>query len=174
LNPARRIKSPVRRQLRLELVVPPVGIEPTQPGLKGRCPSSRAPAACEPKKNVRRSSHQTTAALQTCDSRSASALFSRGQIGAIPVAKNKASGHRERSQPLESRAGFEPAHAPGCSRWPFQLGYLDSRGAPGPGSPPRTRSPRASYWVTVRYRSGTFAFTARRAEPLHHGHHQCI
>jgi hypothetical protein len=25
--------------------------------------------------------------------------------------------------------------------------------------------------VTVRYRSGTFAFTARRAEPLHHGHH---
>ena len=26
--------------------------------------------------------------------------------------------------------------------------------------------------VTVRYRSGTFAFTARCAEPLHYGHHQ--
>ena len=25
--------------------------------------------------------------------------------------------------------------------------------------------------VTARYRSGTFAFTARCAEPLHHGHH---
>ena len=25
--------------------------------------------------------------------------------------------------------------------------------------------------VTARLRSGTFAFTARRAEPLHHGHH---
>ena len=30
---------------------------------------------------------------------------------------------------------------------------------------------RPRLWVTVRYRSGTFAFTARRAEPLHHGHH---
>ena len=28
--------------------------------------------------------------------------------------------------------------------------------------------------VTVRYRSGTLAFTARCAEPLHHGHHQSI
>jgi hypothetical protein len=26
--------------------------------------------------------------------------------------------------------------------------------------------------VTVRYRSGTFAFTARCADPLHYGHHQ--
>ena len=25
--------------------------------------------------------------------------------------------------------------------------------------------------MTVRFRTGTFAFTARRAEPLHHGHH---
>lgn len=27
-------------------------------------------------------------------------------------------------------------------------------------------------WVTIRLRSGTFASTARRAEPLHHGHHE--
>jgi hypothetical protein len=30
---------------------------------------------------------------------------------------------------------------------------------------------RPDLWVTVRVRSGTFAFTARCAEPLHHGHH---
>ena len=35
---------------------------------------------------------------------------------------------------------------------------------PDPRSPPVLR-------VTARLRSGTFAFTARRAEPLHHGHH---
>jgi hypothetical protein len=35
------------------------------------------------------------------------------------------------------------------------------------------RSQLASHilWVTARLRSGTFAFTARRAGPLHHGHH---
>ena len=31
--------------------------------------------------------------------------------------------------------------------------------------------PTPRYWVTGRFRSGTAAFTARHAEPLHHGHH---
>ena len=180
---------------------------------------------------------------------------------------------------VESRAGIELAHSPGCSRWPYRLGDLDKRASrPGLGSPPLTRPaplggdgesrtlgtvvrrrskplrkpdmrvvsgqlrgerrnrtsdpkvtlvfgtsspprgalsaggrgieprwpvletsliPDRHLWsgrqdsnlhrprsgrggrpvdphpagVTVRYRSGTFAFTARRAEPLHHGHH---
>jgi hypothetical protein len=33
--------------------------------------------------------------------------------------------------------------------------------------------PTLRYWVTGRFRSGTAAFTARHAEPLHHGHHGC-
>ena len=29
--------------------------------------------------------------------------------------------------PLESRAGIEPARAPGCNRWPYRLGDLDRK-----------------------------------------------
>ena len=189
-------------------------------------------------------------------------------------------------EPRESRAGLEPARAPGCSRWPYHLGDLDRRAdhpgwwlttthpdwptrrrrresnsrsacarrRSGPmcrtdrhlvsgqrveesgGIEPLTRRsrwfsgpvphhearspigvslraakesnlagrfwrparsqiathclsgrtrtcvdllprqvgnhyPTPRYWVTGRFRSGTAAFTARHAEPLHHGHH---
>ena len=36
------------------------------------------------------------------------------------------------------------------------------------------RYPTPRYWVTGRFRSGTAAFTARHAEPLHHGHHSQV
>ena len=189
-------------------------------------------------------------------------------------------------EPRESRAGLEPARAPGCSRWPYHLGDLDRR-ADHPGwwlttphpdwptrrrrresnsrsacarrrsgpvcrtdrhlvstmlnnaggerrnrtpdpkvtlvfgtsSPPRgalstsgrgieprwpvletspipdrhplserqvrtcvdllprqvgNHYPTPRYWVTGRFRSGTADFTARHAEPLHHGHHDQV
>jgi hypothetical protein len=60
--------------------------------------------------------------------------------------------HREgRSPTAAGRRGIEP-------RWPV----LET-------SPIPDRHPHPVE-VTVRFRSGAFAFTARRAEPLHHGH----
>ena len=99
------------------------------------------------RENVRRSSHQTTAALQTCGARSASARFSRARkLGRSPSSRTRRAGRPgevAKNHYFESRAGIEPAQSPVCSRWPFQLGYLDGRGAPGPGSPPCTPEPLA-------------------------------
>lgn len=56
---------------------------------------------------------------------------------------------------------------------PFWLARLileKSRGRVARGQP---REIANESWVTIRLRSGTFASTARRAEPLHHDHRAC-
>ena len=159
--------------------MPLAGFEPAQSGLKGRCPSRRAPAASrrEPPAGIEPAFHAygaraspatlerqacgavppDGAALQTCDSRSASALFSRdffflGRTSRRLLWTSGPVNERSRSSMAGNR-GIEP-------RWPV----LET-------SPIPDRFPHSQIGVTARVRSGTFAFTARRAGPLHHGHH---
>jgi hypothetical protein len=103
-------------------------------------------------------------------------------------------GGRSRSKLQGSESNRRaPAHEAGSGANP----PCSERAGPGLGSPPLTRADptrrelqaaeelnlAVRFWrparsqiaaqifgVTARVRSGTFAFTARRAEPLHHGH----
>ena len=75
---------------------------------------------------MRRSSHQTTAALQTCDSRSASALFSRGQNWGDPRRQKQGERAPEMSQHL-SRGRESNPRITGLQPVAFPCD-LDSRG----------------------------------------------
>jgi hypothetical protein len=86
------------------------------------------------------------------------------------LASQRAAANTLSASNIESRAGIEPARAPGCSRWPYRLGDLDKRASgPGIGSPPRTRDRRTrrrrresnSRSACARRRSGPVCRTDR-------------
>lgn len=101
---------------------------------------------------MRRPSNQTATALQTCDARSASAHFPVGaDLGRRPRRLFWTGGPAA----ISSRSQEAGESNPAGRLW----------------RPARSQIASYGYWVSARYRSGTFAFTARRAGPLHHGHH---
>ena len=98
-------------------------------------------------------------------------VLSRTKLGRSPSPRTRRAGatrdrsHLSRGRDLNPR--MHRVAAGGLS----SLATSTAEGLRVPAHHRAPGAPRASCWVTVRYRSGTFAFTARRAEPLHHGHH---